>query len=159
MGLGDSPVSRLQGPTEAPTVGVPAFRRAPASWKIPAGPSQNRPVSPQRSPYSICFRTRRHDPLEVISVLGCISKHFALLGKATATAQKGNRFNLPTSEGGGKRVRGGSGRPLPRPLQRPPRVQRFSPKAPQVPFGPPQTVLPVKSIHIHPLVSPNWGSC
>lgn len=31
MGLGDSPVSRLQGPTEAPTVGVPAFRRAPAS--------------------------------------------------------------------------------------------------------------------------------
>lgn len=107
MGLGGGPASRLQGRTEAPAIQVPALRRAPASRKMPAGPSLNSPVPPQRSAYSLgsgpagTTASRSFLRWGASASRTLWTNHLALHGTATATAQKGSggqQLNLPTAK-------------------------------------------------------------
>lgn len=165
MGLGGGPASRLQGRTEAPAIQVPALRRAPASRKMPAGPSLNNPVPPQRSAYSLgsgpagTTASRSFLRWGASASRTLWTNHLALHGTATATVRKGTggwpAAQSPHRKGNVMRIRGGSGRPFA--PGGPPRVPRLNPKAPQVPFGPPQTVLRVKSTHVHLPSCPQIG--
>lgn len=90
-----------------PAIQVPALRRAPASRKMPAGPSLNSPVPPQRSAYSLgsgpagTTASRSFLRWGASASRTLWTNHLALHGTATATAQKGSggqQLNLPTAK-------------------------------------------------------------
>lgn len=165
MGLGGGPASRLQGRTEAPAIQVPALRRAPASRKMPAGPSLNNPVPPQRSAYNTVSvqdpqgrPPRGHSCAGVPQQAGRCGQTISLY---TERRQRPRRKGAVASSSISPPQRQRDADPwrVRPPLRpgRPPRVPRLNPKAPQVPFGPPQTVLQVKSTHVHLPSCPQIG--